>query len=86
MAFKITVERVDNGAKANGSYPTRETNSGDLPIQVILQEVAATGVTLSVLKGFLALGMEGELDTAITAAQSGDTVSLVIARAIAQTM
>lgn len=74
MAFKITVERVDNGAKANGSFQSRDVTDR-LPVEVIVSETLAAGTTVVILKKLLAVIQEGEIDTAITGIATGNTLA-----------
>lgn len=83
-AIKITVERVDPGALANGSFPIREVTD-KLPISAIVLDSDATGISVSTLKKLLSLAKEGELETAITDIETGDDLTNVIDTAYTET-
>ena len=71
MAIRITIEKVDPGAKDNGSftqftYAQAPIQPDILPVELILDELNTTGATIDALKKVLTLCVKGKLSTLST--------------------
>ena len=73
MAYKVTIQNVDNGQEDNGSF-TIYTNAqaplqpDALPVELVLQDSNITGATINALKKMLTLAALGKLSTLSPAA------------------
>lgn len=81
MAYKITIEKVDNGATQSSSYfrpKTIATYTADLPIQAIVSEDV---IDVAALKAFIALLVQNKVNADVASASASDTTAEVIAKA-----